>query len=59
MQFTYKTRSTHLLLSIPFNDKSHKSQIDILYLNTQHNKRGQHEKNNQFQHLKNISLSSN
>ena len=41
---TSKTRLNHLLLSITFNDKYWRSQLDVLYTSIQHNNKGHHEK---------------
>ena len=44
MKFMSKTALDHLLLSIIFNDKHWRSQLDFLHLSIQHNNKG-HPKN--------------
>ena len=44
MKSTSKTKLNHLLLSITFNDKYWRSQLDFLQLSIQHKNKGHHEK---------------
>ena len=44
MKSTSKTKLDHWLLSITFNDKYCRSQLDFLHLSIQHKKEGHHEK---------------